>query len=121
MPLSDREQRILEEIEKNILQEDPAFGRGVGRARRASHGRRTIHIGAALLLGGIVALILFFATGAVAAGVVAFGAMVGGIVVIAGGVKDSVAGDAAKAPLNERFGAAARSWEERLRSRYRKR
>lgn len=122
MPLSDREQRILEEIEKTLYKEDPAFAEDVqpGPSRRE---RRKAQLGAALTVAGFITLIVFFATSAVLVGVLAFGAMVGGIVMVVGSLRSRFNDDddPTRPGFNARFGSFARSWEERLRDRYRKR
>ncbi|HEX9711579.1 MAG TPA: DUF3040 domain-containing protein [Actinomycetota bacterium] len=74
MPLSEHEQRILDEIERRLAEEDPKFARtstkstprgiAVSRFKRASLG---FIVGMGLLLAGLVAggqLILVFGLGA---------------------------------------------------------
>lgn len=120
MPLSDREQRILEEIEKTLYKEDPGFAEDVEKGS-ARHDRRKAQLGAALTVAGFMTLILFFITSAVLIGVVAFGAMVAGIVMVVGSLRSRFSEDPDRVGFNEKFGSLARSWEERLRDRYRKR
>jgi hypothetical protein len=57
MPLSEREERILAEIERNLAAEDPRFGR---RRRRLPFGRAVWRLRAAVALGlvGIVLVAL---------------------------------------------------------------
>lgn len=118
MPLSDREQRILEEIEKTLYKEDPGFAEDV-QTGRSRHDRRRTQIGAALSAGGFITLIVFFITSAVLVGVIAFGAMVAGIVMVVSSLRST--DEDAQPGINTRFASFARSWEERLRDRYRKR
>jgi hypothetical protein len=67
-------------------------------------------------------LIAFFVSGSIIVGVLAFGGMVGGIVVIAGSIKGSVAPRRPAGPgLGDRITQNMRAWEERLRQRYRRR
>jgi Protein of unknown function (DUF3040) len=54
MPLSDHEQRILAEIEKRLLEEDPKFAHQVGSSFRAHLARRLKLAVAGFLLGLIV-------------------------------------------------------------------
>lgn len=122
VPLSEREKRILDEIEKNLYQEDPQFARDVKPERPRSADRRRMQVGILLFLVGFATLIGFFATGNVVVGVLAFGAMVGGIVVIAGSIKGSATANGARGPaLGERISQNVRAWEERFRQRYRRR
>ncbi len=65
MPLSDREQQILHDIEARLRQDDPKFARTVGTTTISSQSRRQVKLAAAglvlgfLLLFGIVASIWF--------------------------------------------------------------
>lgn len=59
MPLSDHEQRILEEIEKRLQEEDPRLADTVGRTSPHSHAVRRVRWGAVLFVGGFVMLLLF--------------------------------------------------------------
>ncbi|HEX9695474.1 MAG TPA: DUF3040 domain-containing protein [Actinomycetota bacterium] len=89
MPLSEHEQRILDEIERRLVDEDPKFARGVKsstphgqslrRLRRAIGG---FAAGLALLVAGLLFPDAFFILG-----IVAFGVMVASAVVIASTVK----------------------------------
>jgi len=121
VPLSEREQQILEEIEKSLYQEDPRFAREVKRKAPRMAERQRVKLGALIAVGGFAALIVFFVTQVVFVGVVAFGAMVGGIVIVAGSIKASLAPRRQAGPaLQERIATSMRSFEERLRDRYRK-
>jgi Protein of unknown function (DUF3040) len=54
MPLSEHEQRILAEIERRLLEEDPKFAHQVGSSFRAHLGRRLKLAVAGFLLGLVV-------------------------------------------------------------------
>jgi hypothetical protein len=59
MPLSDHEQRILEEIERRLAEDDPAFVEQVGRTDLYTHLARRIRL-ASLGFGlGVVMILLF--------------------------------------------------------------
>ena len=80
VPLSEREQEILAEIEKRLSEDDPRLARQVSRrALRAKTGLFVFLAGFALLIG-------FFFSGSVLVGVAAFAAMVVGIVLLLGAV-----------------------------------
>lgn len=112
VPLSEREQKILDEIESHLHQEDPKLARG-GHRRPALSAR----LGAVLFLAGFAALIAFFVVQNVLLGVLAFGTMVAGIVLIAGSMRDSfVVGESPAERVSRAFGR----WEERLRQRNRR-
>ena len=59
MPLSEHEQRILEEIERRLAEEDPRLVQSVAKATVASHALRRIRWGIASFAVGFV-LLLFF-------------------------------------------------------------
>lgn len=122
MPLSEREQRILEEIEKGLAKEDPSLAREIRRESPNMKDRRTVKAGAALFAVGFAILIAFFITGHVLVGVAAFAAMVAGIVMAAGSLKGSVAPRRPPSPsLRDRLESSMKDAEERLKDRYKKR
>jgi hypothetical protein len=123
VPLSDSEQRILEEIEKNLYADDPAFARGVKRKAPRFAEFRQIRLGVVTLLCGIGLLLWFFFSPNLILGVLAFGAMVAGIVfamrslwgiAISGRTRRRQSGP------RERMTSAAKQWEEKLRNRYKR-
>src|SRR5438128_8202930 len=59
MPLSEHEQRILEEIERRLAEEDPRLAQSVAKATVASHALRRIRWGITAFVAGFV-LLLFF-------------------------------------------------------------
>jgi hypothetical protein len=122
VPLSEREQKILEEIEKNLYEEDPKFAHGVRRRTPKMDEFRRVKLGALLFACGFALLIGFFISRTVLVGVAAFGAMVGGIVMVAGALKD-FAGSRKMGPgaQRERITGLFQQWEQRLRKRYKRR
>lgn len=118
MPLSDHEQRILDEIEKNLLQEDPGFARKgpVSGAER----RRRARLGALSFLGGVVGLLVFFSTSLVVVGVIAFAAMVLGIVLVARSVTTAPSPAGLLKGSRERAGRFFSEWEEKVNERRKK-
>jgi len=59
MPLSDHEQRILEEIERRLAEEDPRLVEQVARTTLSSHLARRIRLAAVVFVLGLVALFFF--------------------------------------------------------------
>jgi hypothetical protein len=59
MPLTPHEQRILEEIEKRLAEEDPRLVESVSKASVAGHALRRIRWGLAAFVLGFVALLFF--------------------------------------------------------------
>lgn len=121
MPLSEHEQRILEEIEKNLYQEDPGFARGVRRASPRLQDSRRARAGLVTFIAGFAILIAFFVWPSLLVGVAAFGTMVGGIVLMAGSARGLLKADKPTGrDVNERFRTTLSEWEQRIRRRYKK-
>jgi hypothetical protein len=106
MPLSEREKKILDEIEKGLSRDDPSRGRAPRRLDQVEK----LKLAGALLAAGALLLIAFFFSGWVIFGVAAFGAMVGGMVLAAGAISSAAprGGDLSKG-LRERLG---RAWSQ---------
>jgi hypothetical protein len=118
-PLSEHEQKILDEIERNLKDEPGSSG---SRDLRSpdEHARR-FRVGAFGFAAGFGLLIAFFLTQQLVVGVFAFGAMVVGIVVMAGAAGGYVAARNASRPSSrDRVARSLKGWEESLRRRYRK-
>jgi hypothetical protein len=122
VPLSEREQKILEEIEKNLYEEDPKFAHGVRRRAPKMDEVRRVKLGALLFVIGFGLLIGFFISRTILVGVAAFGAMVGGIVLVAGALK-GLSGSRRFGPgiHRDRISEMLRQWEQRFRKRYKRR
>lgn len=80
MPLSEHEQRILEEIERRLAEEDPRLVQSVARATVASHAWRRVRLGLGAFFLGFVMLLLFVANIWFAVG--GFGVMLGSGLVV---------------------------------------
>lgn len=118
MPLSDHEQRILDEIEKSLYQEDPGFARQVDRKTGSEAARRKAKMGVGVFVVGFLGLLLFFYSGMVAIGVLAFAAMVLGIVVVAGSIRALASSSSIVTSPTDRISRAFTDWEKRVRERY---
>ena len=80
MPLSDREQQILQEIEDQLYEQDPEFARGVSSTTLQAHLLRNVRRGITAFLTGLVVLFVFFFQTQLAIGVAAFLLMLAGAV-----------------------------------------
>jgi hypothetical protein len=121
VPLSNSEQRILEEIEKNLYADDPAFARGVKRKAPRFAEFRRLRLGIVTLLVGIGLLFWFFFSPNLILGVLAFGAMVAGIVFAMRSLWGiALTGRRRRPGPRERMTSAARQWEEKFRNRYKR-
>ena len=125
MPLSEREKRILEEIEKDLYSEDPGFARDIRHPWWQKV--RQVKVGGGLFVAGLLLLIGFFVSGGVVLlGVLAFACMVGGVVLMSGATHD-IARDQIRmhkvtmgGRLRDGVRARTTSWEQKLRERYKK-
>lgn len=120
MPLSEREQKILQEIERDLYREDPSFARDVRRRQTGWNEVSSARLGAALFVLGLAAMFAFFTSRSLLVGVVAFGAMVAGVVLLAGSFRGLVAQrQQHEQKPRERLVNLLRRWEERVRKRRR--
>ena len=113
MPLSDREQQILEELEKDLRNE----GEVSSPPRRPASAERFrgLKLGVVLFVTGMLLLVWFFASGILFAGVFSFAAMVGGIVLGASSIRAEMGRGGGP---SERVARAVARWESSLRHRY---
>ena len=79
MPLSEHEQRLLEQIERALVDDDPKFASTVRTGDRRSRARRRLQFGGLLVLLGLGVLIVE-AIYSVPVGVLGFLVMLGGAV-----------------------------------------
>ena len=113
MPLSEREQQILDQLERDLTNEG---GRSPSPSESRSGERfRGLKLGIVLFVAGILLLVWFFASGLLVAGVAAFAAMVGGIVLGASSIRAEIGRGGGP---SERVARAVGDWERNLRRRY---
>ena len=79
MPLSEHEQRLLEQIERALVDDDPKFASTVRTGDRRTRARRRLQIGGLLVLVGLGVLVVG-AIYSVPVGVLGFLVMLGGAV-----------------------------------------
>jgi hypothetical protein len=79
VPLSEHEQRLLEQMERALYAEDPKFATSMRNPRSGSGDRRLVAVGVVAFLAGMGLLLAGVATQLVAVGVLGFLLMVGGI------------------------------------------
>lgn len=80
MPLSEHEQRILEEIEKRLQEEDPRLADAVARTSLYAHISRRIRWAILVFVVGFVMLLLFFLSVWVA--IIGFAVMLGSALIV---------------------------------------
>ncbi|MGY2064109.1 DUF3040 domain-containing protein [Blastococcus sp. SYSU DS0619] len=72
MPLSEHEQRLLEQIERALVDDDPKFASSVRTGDRRNKARRKLQLGALLVLVGLAVLVGGAVAESVPLGVVGF-------------------------------------------------
>ena len=80
MPLSEQEQRLLDEMERNLYQNDADFVATVGGARGRTNYRGII-LGVILVLVGIAVLLIGVGTSLLLVGVLGFVVMFAGVII----------------------------------------
>ena len=115
MPLSEREQQILDELERELR-----GGATSTQAPPTADGERLkgLKLGIVVFVAGMLLLVWFFASGLLIAGVASFAAMVTGIVMGASSIRASGGSDSGP---GERIARAVGGWEQALKKRYRDR
>ncbi len=119
MPLSEDEQRILQEIEANLSVTDPKLVQQVSDTTLYRHSARLIKWSILGFVGGLVLLLMTF-TSVLALGVLGFLIMLGCLLVIERNLRkigragfDSLTGSMRRGNLRGAFGDASRRWRQR--------
>ena len=120
MPLSDDEIRILQEIEKNFYDSDPAFAHEVSTATLTRAAGRNMRWAALAFLIGLVVLIVGF-TRSVFLGFLGFSVMVGaGFAFYVNAAKLGRSGLSTVSARTGNLGEAFGRRSQRLRERFRR-
>ncbi|MGA5272711.1 DUF3040 domain-containing protein [Streptomyces cellulosae] len=127
MPLSEHEQRMLEQMERALYAEDPKFATALEGSGLRTYTRRRVYqavagflVGIALLMAGMVAQQVWLS-------VVGFLVMLGCAVLAVTGWRkapkpgEQAAGAAGAAPRSGRQGRARRSMMDRIEERWQRR
>jgi predicted phage tail protein len=120
MPLSEHEQRLLEEMERNLYQNDADFVATVS-GRRGKPNYRLVVMGALLAVAGVAALITGVIVQLPVVGVVGFGLMLGGVLLVlspgrGGDIPQSSStssGRSTRAPRASWMSSMTERWERR--------
>lgn len=120
VPLSDDEIRILQEIERNFYDSDPAFAHEVSSATLTRTARRAMRWSALAFVFGLVVLILGF-TRSVFLGFLGFAVMVGaGFAFYVNAAKLGRSGLSSVSARTGNLGEAFGRRSQRLRERFRR-
>ena len=121
MPLSDHEQRLLDEIEQALYAEDPKFAASVRSARARSRTRRSAVLCALGVLTGLALVLVGLITNVIALSVVGFVLVVGACgyaVQLVRGRESGSRGATPASPSAPRAGGIKSRMEDRLRRRF---
>lgn len=80
MPLSDREQQLLEQMERALVEDDPKFATSMRGGPRQARNRRRLLIGGTGVIVGLGVILLGVTMAQVIIGAVGFAVMVGAVV-----------------------------------------
>jgi len=117
MPLSEQEQRLLDEMERHLMQNDADVVSAPAGDRALSY--RNLVYGAVLLLAGLGGLIAGVVVGdvlGIVIGVVAFVAMLGGVMLAVTPVRRTSVEPAA--PAREKASSSRASFMDRMNDRW---
>jgi Protein of unknown function (DUF3040) len=122
MPLSEQEQRLLEEMERSLYHNDADFVASVG-ASRLRPNYRSIALGVLMAVAGIAALIAGVAIHQLWLGILGFVVMFGGVLVAitpTKAVRRSAAASAGRVPRQNGSSSAAsgQGFMDRLNDRW---
>ena len=123
MPLSEHEQRLLEQMERALYAEDPKFATSLRSSGERRGSRRRASLGVMVLLAGTAGLLAGVATSIIAIGVAAFVVMLVGATLLIGtfgaapAATEATATAAPKGPATQASGGFMDRVEERWRKR----
>lgn len=122
MPLSEHEQKLLEQLEKQLHEEDPKFANSMGSDPGRSWSTRHVVIGVLCALAGIFLLLVGVTTQLIVVGVLGFIVMGGGVYFAtmrsaAAAARGGAPGGAAKSgkPRSSFMNSLEERWDERRR------
>ena len=120
MPLSEHEQRLLEEMERNLYQNDADFVATVS-GRRGKPNYRLIVIGALLAVAGVAALVAGVIVRQPIIGVVGFGLMLGGVLLVISPGRGAETGSTATSASSRAARPDRSSWMSTMSERWERR
>jgi Flp pilus assembly protein TadB len=121
MPLSEHEQKLLEQLEKQLHEDDPKFANSMGSDPGRTWSTRHLVIGVLCALAGIALLLVGVTTQIIIVGVLGFVVMGGGVYFAtmrnASGARGSSAAGMGKSgkPRSSFMSSLEERWDERRR------
>jgi DUF3040 family protein len=119
MPLSEQEQRLLEEMERNLYRNDADFVHAVGGVRGRRPNYRAIVLGVLLAVVGIGALIAGVALQLLIVGIIGFALMFAGVLIaITPSKRGSVGSAPSEGPTTAKVQRPRGGFMDRLNERW---
>jgi len=120
MPLSEHEQKLLEQLEKQLHEDDPKFASSMGSDPGRSWSTRHLVIGVLGTLAGILLLLLGVSLQSIVVGVLGFVVMGAGVYFAtmrssSGKARPGAAGGKSGKPRSSFMSNLEERWEERHR------
>lgn len=116
MPLSEQEQRLLDEMERHLMRNDADVVSARGGGRSLSY--RNIVLGTVLVLIGLGGLIAGVSVPLVIVGVIGFVVMLGGVILAVSPTRGGGATAAGGAPAHDRKPKSSSSFMDRMNDRW---
>lgn len=116
MPLSEQEQRLLDEMERHLMRNDADVVSARGGGRSLSY--RNIVLGTVLVLIGLGGLIAGVSVPLVIVGVIGFVVMLGGVILAVTPTRGGGATTATAGPAHERKPKPSSSFMDRMNDRW---
>lgn len=113
MPLSDREKRLLEEMEAALLTEDPRLVSALSATGPAAPSRRRIMVGAGLLLVGLITLFTGLISQLTPVGVLGFLICLTGVLITVSSISPMVRGPKKRSPRSNISARLEQRWDNR--------
>jgi F0F1-type ATP synthase assembly protein I len=128
VPLSEHEQRLLEQIERALVDDDPKFASSVRTGDRRLRARRMLQLGGVLVIVGLAVLVGGAVARSVPLGVIGFLLMFGGAILgvlhykaATGAVETGSAANGARGSSGRGRGRRRQPLKTRLEERFRRR
>jgi hypothetical protein len=118
MPLSEQEQRLLEEMERNLYRNDADFVHAVGGGRGRRPAYRAIVLGVLLAVAGVAALIAGVALQLLIVGILGFALMFAGVLIAITPGKRGAAAAAPSEPGAPKSSRARGGFMDRMNDRW---
>jgi hypothetical protein len=119
MPLSEQEQRLLEEMERNLYRNDADFVHAVGGVRGRRPNYRAIVLGVLLAVAGVGALIAGVALQLLIVGIIGFALMFAGVLIsITPSKRGIMAAAQGESTASSRSGRSSAGFMDRLNDRW---